>query len=245
MARTFNGSNEYLEITGAALSAVPITMACWFYSTSNSVKQRLISIGDKDSTVDFFHLSAMGNVAGDPLRASAKRGGTTGTASTSSGYSINTWHHATGVFSATDSRAVYIDGGSSGTNTTSASPSSLDITRIGLRASSGTDGPMTGSIAEAAIWNVALVAGEISALAAGFSPLFIRPDALKAYWPLGGALSANDSDNDVAGALHMTAQNTPTTAVHPPIIYPSAPLIITVARRAVRAMHHYRMLRCS
>lgn len=224
MSRLFDGVNDYLENSNAVLSTVPITMACWFYSTSNSAKQRLMSIGDKDSTADFFHLSAMGNIAGDPLRASARRGGTTGTASTSSGYSINTWHHATAAFTSNSNRDVYLDGGSSGNNTTSSTPASLDRTRIGLRASSGTDGPMVGRIAEAAIWSVALVAGEIAALAAGFSPLFIRPDALKAYWPLGGPLSSNDADNDIAGAYHMTSSGSPSTADNPPIIYPSSPI---------------------
>jgi len=248
MAYTFDGSNQYMNTGNAVLSSVPITMACWFYSTSNSAKQRLISIGDKDSTNDFFHLSAMGNVTGDPLRAAVKRAGASGSASTSSGYSINTWHHATAVFTSNSDRDVYIDGGSVGSNTTSATPASLDTTRIGLRASSGTDGPFAGRIAEAAIWRIALSTSEIAQLAAGFSPLLVRPYYLANYWPLGGIAGFSNSDAapDYAGAYPLTPNNTPTEADHPPIFYPTTPIILTAAAgHAVRAMHHYRMLRCS
>ena len=227
MAYSFNGSNQYLSSSGAVLSSVPITMGCWFYSTSNSAKQRLISIGDKDSTSDFFHVSAMGNVTGDPLRASAKRGGATGTATTSSGYSINTWHHAAAVFISNSSRKVYLDAGSVGSNTTSATPASLDTTRLGLRASSGTDGPMAGRIAEAGIWNIALTANDIAQLAEGFSPLLVRPDALVAYWPLGGIarFSASSAAADYAGGSSMLPTNTPTEASHPEAYYPSSPTL--------------------
>ena len=248
MAYSFNGSSEYMNTGNAVLTSVPITMACWFYSTSNSAKQRLISIGDKDSSNDFFHLSAMGNVTGDPLRASVKRGGAAGSATTSSGYSINTWHHATAVFTSNSDRDVYIDGGSAGNDTTSATPASLDTTRIGARASSGTDGPFAGRIAEAAIWNIALSTSEIAQLASGFSPLLVRPDALTNYWPLGGIarFSASSAASDYVGAYPLSPNDTPTEADHPQIFYPTTPIILTAAAgHAVRAMHHYRMLRCS
>ena len=251
MAYSFNGSSEYLNTGNAVISSVPITMACWFYSTSNSATQRLISIGDKDSGNDFFHVSAMGSVADDPLRASARRGGGgggIGSATTTSGYSINTWHHATAVFTSNSDRDVYIDGGSVGNNTASVTPASLDTTRIGARASSGINGPMAGRIAEAAIWNIALSTSEIAQLASGFSPLLVRPDALTNYWPLGGIarFSASSAASDYAGAYPLSPIDGPTEAEHPRIFYPTTPIILTAAAgHAVRAMHHYRMLRCS
>ena len=248
MAYSFNGSSEYLNTGNAVLSSVPITMGCWFYSTSNSATQRLISIGDKDTPNDFFHLSAMGTVTGDPLRASVKRGGAAGSATTTSGYSINTWHHATAVFTSNSDRDVYIDGGSVGNNTTAATPASLDTTRIGARASSGTNGPMAGRIAEAAIWNIALSTSEIAQLASGFSPLLVRPDGLTNYWPLGGIarFSASSAASDYAGAYPLSPIDGPTESEHPRIFYPTTPIILTAAAgHAVRAMHHYRMLRCS
>jgi len=139
-----------------------------------------------------------------------------------------------------------MDAANKGTNTRHEEPAGLDATVIGRSGDSTPTEYWDGEIAEAAIWNVQLSLTDIEALAAGFSPLFVRPDALKAYWPMGGALSANDSDNDIAGAFNMTSSGSPTTADHPPvIIYPTYPIIFSLAGNAARAMHHYRMLRCS
>ena len=45
---------------------------------------------------------------------------------------------------------------------------------------------LDGRMAHIGIWNVVLSAAEVAALAAGVSPLRIRPSALVAYWPLWG-----------------------------------------------------------
>jgi hypothetical protein len=64
-------------------------------------------------------------------------------------------------------------------------------------------------------------------LAAGFSPLFVRPQSLVAYWPL-----IRDNDNDIVGGYDMTAYNTPTVAAHPPVIYPVSPHVTYFAGAA-------------
>ena len=74
------------------------------------------------------------------------------------------------------------------------------------------------TVAECALWNVALTAAEIDALAAGFSPLFIRPGSLVGYWPLGGAYS---DYIDPIGSNTLSATGDPAAADHPRIIYPS------------------------
>ena len=51
-------------------------------------------------------------------------------------------------------------------------------------------------------------------LARGYSPLFVRPQNLVAYWPL-----IRDEDQDRVGGYDMAAYNTPSVAAHPPIIY--------------------------
>jgi hypothetical protein len=91
---------------------------------------------------------------------------------------------------------------------------------------------MSGSIAEAAIWNVALTDAKVAILAAGFSPLFVDPQSLVAYWPL-----VRDTDDDVVGGYDMTAYNTPTVASHPPkIFYPVSPHSVYFAAAAADAM---------
>ncbi|KKK59939.1 hypothetical protein LCGC14_3029330, partial [marine sediment metagenome] len=72
---------------------------------------------------------------------------------------------------------------------------------------------MDESIAEVAIWNVALSNAEVALLAKGFSPLLIKPESLVSYWPL-----VRDDDNDWIGGFDLTAFNTPTVSDHPPVI---------------------------
>ena len=75
---------------------------------------------------------------------------------------------------------------------------------------------MSGHIAEAAIWNVALTAAEVTVLAKGVSPLFIRRQNLVAYWPLYGLHSP---ETDFSGNNRvMTLNNGPTRGNHPPVV---------------------------
>jgi hypothetical protein len=104
-----------------------------------------------------------------------------------------------------------------------------------------TNDPLDGRIGEAAIWNVALNQAECEALAAGFSPLFIRPASLVNYWDM--VLNA-DPLVDRMGNDNLTATNTPTQAGnHPPIIMPRAPILGITAGAApagdVRPPHYH------
>lgn len=224
MARLFDdASTEYLEIDSAVVTAEPFTLAAWIYSDSSSVAQGVLFIGDKDNADAYHSLRLRGAAEGDPIGA-LTYDGDTAWASTSSGYSTDTWHHACGVWSATNSRAAYIDGGSKGTNSTSQSlPQTPDRTCIGRSGDSTPGHYMSGYIADAAIWNAALSDAEVAVLAAGFSPLFVKPGNLVAYWPL-----IRDEDQDIVGGYDMTAYNTPTIAAHPPkLMRPAPPFVIT------------------
>lgn len=212
MSRNFDAVDDKLEVSAAAVTAYPLTMACWFRSGSATADQCLMSIWDAGgSPVARWNLIASGATAGDPIIAQAQAGGSSRNANTTTGYSTNTWHHACGRFTSATSRDVYIDGGSKGSNTTSNTPTGLDTTGIGTR-----EGGlfMNGRIAEAGIWNVSLTEGEINALAKGVSPLRIRPSALVAYWPLYGV--ASPENNHVGASFHLTVTGA-TQSFHPPV----------------------------
>ena len=85
-------------------------------------------------------------------------------------------------------------------------------------------------------WDAALTDDEVAALAAGHSPLLIRPASLVAYWPLGGL--SGDHDRDIVGGYDLTAYNSPTWADHPPVIYPSGGRVV-VAPSAGGPFPHY------
>ena len=200
MSRLFDDAKkEYLSINVAAITAYPFAMACWFYSDSDALKQAPIWCGDKDINTHHSTLRIRGDVAGDPVEVfSHKYNGTNFySAYTTSGYSANTWHHAAGIWLATNERHAYIDGGSKGSNTGAVGAmSGHDNTTIGR--TSGTvpyqDHYMSGMIAEVGIWDLTNWGANnaeretnferaIASMAKGFSPSFF-PLGLKGYWPL-------------------------------------------------------------
>jgi hypothetical protein len=222
MSRLFDdASSQTLASATAPLTAAPLTMVCWFNSDDIDSHQVLMSLSDTASDNNYFVLTIRGASAGDFVQAVVDGSGDAdGTATTSSGYSANTWHHAAAVFASTTSQAAYIDGGSKGSNTSSAAtPLSVDAFGIGFFNRLSPVQYMSGKIAEAAIWNVALNDAEIAALAKGYSPLLIRPQSLVAYWPLFG----NDSPEPDRwkNRYDLTLTNAPTKADHPRIYYPS------------------------
>lgn len=225
MSRLFDdASSQYLTYTGAAVTTTPLTLACWFYSNDTAAAQGLVALGYSDAVdTSRFVLTANGNIAGDPVRATAHDAGTIHPAVTTTGYSANTWHHACGVFASSTSRSAYIDGGSKGTTTNSHTPIGIDRTYIGVVEGAGLTNYMSGRIAEAAIWNVALTDAEVLMLSKNRCPLFVRPANLVSYWPL---LGANSPEIDPVGKYDMTLTNGPTKAEHPRILYPAPPHIV-------------------
>lgn len=121
----------------AAVTAMPLTLACWFRTDDDAIAEVAMALTDKDVAAHSHSLQLDGDVAGDFLRARSVAGGTSAGAVTSTGFTINTWHHAAAVFTSATDRAAYIDGGSKGTNTTSRTPAGLDSTNIGCRVQSG------------------------------------------------------------------------------------------------------------
>ena len=214
MSRLFVRSSSELIYSSAVLTAVPFTFACWF--NVNYTQNFLMTLAHYEggSTGDFWVLSAEST---PDIRASIYRSGVgSASAISTSGYSENVWHHACGVFAASNDRRVYVDGGSKGTNSTDRSPdSTVTATAIGgLRRS---DNPVVytdGSIAEAAIWNATLTDEEVAVLATGIRPIFVRPQSLVMYLPL-----IRDNDEDLIGGLSFNVVNTPTISAHAPIIY--------------------------
>lgn len=184
MAYDFNGSSHYIEATYIPVTAAPLTLAGWFNSDSDTTSQTIISITNSGGQERFL-LTASGGVTGDPVRATTIQGNVGAAADSATGYSANTWHHAAGVFASSTSRIAYIDGVGGTAETTSRTPGTMNTTRIGVTVGGGArSNYMNGRLAEVAIWNVALSAVEIAALAKGIKPFLIRPEKIVLYLPL-------------------------------------------------------------
>jgi len=211
-----------------------MTMSVWFYSNRTAGREPLLSFNciDNDSE-EFFELSLsiLSNATTTSRRVEAVVYGVPWGAQRAqtatgagAGWSTNSWVHAAGVFE-TASRVAYINGGFTGTNTTSYSnPSNISDILVNLNYDNSSlqqnGHNATGQLvrmAEAAIWDAALTADEILALAKGAKPKTIRPESLIFYSPL--VRGSSSSVPDETGNAPLTAYNfatpyTPTYTDH-------------------------------
>lgn len=214
MAYDFNGTSQYLSVQSAPVTAVPLTLACWFFPDSITANYLLFQISD-GTTTNRFSLAALGAFTGDPLRASVTGTGGEASANSQVGFIENNWQHACGVFPSNNSQIVYLNGSNPATNTTTANtPIGINKIDIAFRMSSGVPGLfLDGRLAEVGIWNAALTAAEVASLAKGMTCDKIRPQSLVFYAPLVRDLI------DAKGGRAITNNNGATVAPHPRI-YP-------------------------
>lgn len=213
MARAFDtGSTQYLEYAGAIISAYPCTLACWAYLTDQALSYAALTLGHSSDASEAIALRYKNTT--DEFMARRHNDAVVKEAVTSA-HAINTWGHIAGTFSSSSCYA-YVNGSTDGENSDAVNFPNLDRTDIGGFNNGGSvGGAWPGYLAEAAIWNVVLTAAEVAILAKGYSPLLVRPESLRAYWPL-----IRDTDDDIVGGFSMTAVNGPTVAAHPRIFYP-------------------------
>jgi len=201
-------TNKFLT-TSVPVTAVPLTVACWFYANNNTANHALVVLEDAGGT-HRFDLQALGAVANDPIQCGAASGAAGSNARTSTGFSANTWNHACGVQSATNSRAAYLNAGGQGSNTAVQAPIGISVAKIGAVNVSGANSNFfNGLIAEVGIWNAALTAAEIASLAKGMTCDKVRPQSLAFYAPLVSDLI------DAKGGRTITNNNGATVANHP------------------------------
>jgi len=251
MARLFAlASTQYLDATNTPWTDYPLTMACWFRTGADvTTNQNLIDVGTLDSTNDC-HIGIgvqTSQVYGFCSNDAASFSNATLGSPT---LSTNTWYFAAFVCASATSRTIYLDSSANAsTDTNSRAITGATPTGIAIGAyvnGAGAFGPFGGRVAEAALWNVALTGAEIDSLGKAFAPSFIRPGNILNYWPLVGRKSP---ETDNFGGVNLTLRNTPTTADHPRVIYPSRPMIGHNSAGAAPggldipiAYHHYRTM---
>ncbi len=228
MARNFvAASSQSLSNATPVVTGSPCSFSVWFNATSAVTAQGILSVGADTSANNRNNISLNGSGAGAKLSFTNADNAASVNASSTATYSANVWNHAGGVWTDATTHIVYLNGTSTtGATTSIGSMTGGNISIVGRRASGGTPNFFDGNIAEAAIWNVALSATDMAALAAGVCPLLIRPDALVFYSPLQGHGSP---EPDFRGRLSLTLNATPVYAVHPRIYYADGPLIRTVS----------------
>ena len=252
MALHFNsdsGTDDYLNKSVAIFSGhtYPLAFTAWVRPDDQGAQHAVAS----DSGSGTSKQVRIGATSGGKFQM-GMRGGTATTSGAHYSNSNTTWFHLTGLFIASNNIKLYVNGSLDGENTVDNNPISdfadSDTFYIGTGVLSGTNittRTWEGGLAEVAAYAAELSAGEIAALAKGFSPLLVRPSALVGYWPLGGPYAPTTIDP--VGSNTLTANGGASAESHPKIIYPMPPPAVMVAAggQAARAMHYYRMLRCS
>lgn len=218
MARSFNGTNQYLSLATTPVTAIPLTLSCWFYPAATNATYDAIFVRNAGGDNYFgIYLNASGSSA--VVGGVIGFGGSEAIASSSTTYSANTWNHAAAVFTSNTSRAAFLNGGGKGTNGTNGTPVAPSLIHVGgFFVSPTVFGPMSGRLAEIGIWNAALTDDEVLSLSKGASPLRVRPGNLVAYWPLYGNGSPEPNYSRNSTDRGLTLNNASAQIDHPPVM---------------------------
>lgn len=183
-------------------NAFPFSISCWMKTGTLAQIVSLCCLDDGSSVQNMAQFR--GTVGGEPVAASSYGSGWA-VAESTSGVSVDTWHHVLAVFADSNDRRVYIDGGSKGTSVTSQATSNAGWFNVGCRFGSGTPSSFfSGRIADVAIWHSALSDANAVSLAAGTLPTAVDSGNLDEYWWL------RDDSFSAIGSVDLTAVGDPT-----------------------------------
>ena len=175
MARSFSGNSALYRNTNPPVTAPPLTMSLW---AKPGVDNRFVFSMQANPTTAANSISIKPSATSTAI---ATAGGATASSPTGTDRGWN--HYCAAMLSAVD-QAVYFNGAVSYTDLDCTSTAWVTTSIGALWHTSALTSPYTGDVSDVAVWNVALTDAEVMALARGISPLFIRPFALQAYWPL-------------------------------------------------------------
>jgi hypothetical protein len=224
MAITGNGSTGFARTTSsiAALSLANLTVHCWYRNTAapgTAAIQR--PFGVVSATNAYYFAFSWDHTT--PGRTQAivadEAGGTSRVAQLTSPLLADTWYAIGGSYDGTNIKA-WLSGSAEATTACAALGTIEDPSPSIVSSKGGTNDFDDGTIAEFAVWNAALSADEMAILAKKVSPLLVRPGSLVVYWPLIRSFTPWRGGP-------ITSGGTTTVAVHPPMIYPAGPTIVT------------------
>ncbi len=192
MARTFNGSTDQIDGGNGVVEGATESNSCWI--KASALSNAYMGIYCRTNGIASFHsilLKSTGKFATyvDTNAGSAQLDPGTNAISTGA------WHHFAWTYGSSGGLKTFLDGASDGTsNIGTALLTNYGTTNTGIGYDPANVGRgFPGSIADVALWNVALSASEITALARGVRPLMIRPANIIHYMPLDG-LSSPEPD---------------------------------------------------
>lgn len=159
------GTNEYFNLASFPLASIyPSTWSVWFRLANATSQFNLLATAPTATGDNYTTLFADGAAGGDPLQCIVQSNGPERIASTTTGFSANTWHWGCMVLRSATDRAVWIDARSKGTNADNDTPSGQNAVSFGALNSGGVWGPVTGQLDSPRIYNRALSDAEVAEL---------------------------------------------------------------------------------
>lgn len=215
MAYLFNGATHIISRGDAVLQTWPITLHGRIRMTNpgDGLDHTIVGLWEAGSNNGFrLQVEFPGSLT--KARCGTKAGGTAANATTTTTITDTNWHSVVGEITAANARQVWLDNGGNGSSSTSLTPGTLTKTTAGAYDNGGTlGGNVAHELADVAVWSVALTSDERASLAAGVSPLLIRPDKLEIYLPL-----MRGGNDYMGGAFTVTAAS---VVDHPRVYMPS------------------------
>lgn len=151
----FDGSDDFLALGSALLTAPPFTVYAVARTTDNTSGQTICMFCDLSVPDNYCALWIRGDQTNDPIAATSRDNTSNVSATTSTGITSGTTFQATGQEASATDRSSWINGGSVGTNTTSVTLSGIDQFAVGMMRDSSPSFPLTGFIFEIRVYGVA------------------------------------------------------------------------------------------
>ena len=218
MSYSFDGVND--RMTGAFTSsyAQPVTLACWVKVTTHPVATQVAAhLGNSDGvTNDAVRLQT--SATDNYWQANSINSGGSGNSATALKSGDATWMPWIGTFVADNDRTVYISDASGNSTTSITVGAALKYLRLGENGGGSVD--FAGKLAEFAVWNQALDAGERASYIAGNAASGIAAANLVGYWPL-SASNATQANEGVDAGGDLTVTSATYDADHPTIGSPA------------------------
>jgi hypothetical protein len=197
MSRLFNSSSDALTGTFTSTYADPVTLGIFYKGTHSGTVDYALQFGNSASSIDQAYSIGTNSTVNQWIAISRT------TANGTAIFTLSTdgvWVGLVGVFTNDSLRDVYIGsiGNTAQGTTTRAVSDVLQFISVGI--SLAATGGIPANLAEVAIWNSALSAGDITNYLAGIAASGIAAANLIGYWPLSADVLTNEG-TDAGGDL--------------------------------------------
>lgn len=211
-------SGSTVTVPGVPL-AEPVTLSAWFKPTVTNINYVIVNL--QTNTVSGSTGRRQIGVAGSSGFSGQVFADATESGTRMLGPALvpGNWYHVAAVYASSTERYLYLNGTPVATNTTAPITGwSGHRMLVGMRWDGSAFGLFAdATIAEVALWNVALTATQVYSLGAGKDPRTVSSAAPVLYWPMFGEFSP---EIPYTSALALTLSNSPTKADHPPVTRP-------------------------